>query len=70
MIHSASHGNLMVISRENRLVRLYIQLTEVSIGSGRVDRSRIKPDMIVKAALKIMSPYHIDYHYCDWYVYY
>ena len=66
MIHSASSGSLMVIPRENRLVRLYIQLTEVSVGGGRVDRSQIKPDMIIKAAKKIMSPYQIDYHYCDW----
>ncbi|CAK7222269.1 hypothetical protein SBRCBS47491_004808 [Sporothrix bragantina] len=70
MIHSASNGSLMVIPRENRLVRLYIQLTEVSVGSGRVDRSQIKPDMIIKAAKKIMSPYNIDYHYCDWWTAY
>ncbi|CAK7201901.1 hypothetical protein SEUCBS139899_004616 [Sporothrix eucalyptigena] len=70
MIHSATNGSLMVIPRENRLVRLYIQLTEVSVGSGRVDRSQIKPDMIIKAAKKIMSPYSIDYHYCDWWTAY
>jgi len=56
----------MVIPRENKLVRLYIQLTEVSAGGGRVDRSQITPDMIISAARKIMSPYNIDYHYCDW----
>ncbi|KAL1910956.1 hypothetical protein Sste5344_003129 [Sporothrix stenoceras] len=70
MIHSAANGSLMVIPRENRLVRLYIQLTEVSVGSGRVDRSQIKPGMIMKAAKKIMSPYNIDYHYCDWWTAY
>ncbi|ERT02715.1 hypothetical protein HMPREF1624_01016 [Sporothrix schenckii ATCC 58251] len=70
MIHSASNGSLMVIPRENRLVRLYIQLTEVSVGGGRVDRSQIQPDMIIKAAKKIMSPYQIDYHYCDWWTAY
>ncbi|RYP89855.1 hypothetical protein DL770_004007 [Monosporascus sp. CRB-9-2] len=70
MIHSASSGSLMVIPRENKIVRLYIQLTEVSAGGGRVDRSRISPEMIIKAARKIMSPYTLDYHYCDWWTAY
>jgi len=57
----------MIIPRENKLVRLYIQLTEVSAGGVRVDRSKITPEMIFKAARKIISPYKLDYHYCDWY---
>ncbi len=66
MITSAKDGSLMCIPRENRLVRLYIQLTEVSARSGRVDRSQITPEVIIKAARKIISPYKLDYHYCDW----
>ncbi|KAI1339789.1 FAD binding domain-containing protein [Xylariaceae sp. FL0016] len=70
MIHSASNGSLMIIPRENKLVRLYIQLTEVSAGGGRVDRSTITPEMIFSAAKKIISPYKLDYHYCDWWTAY
>ncbi|KAI1124597.1 FAD binding domain-containing protein [Nemania abortiva] len=70
MIHSASSGSLMIIPRENRLVRLYIQLTEVSAGDGRVDRSKITPEVIFKAAQNIISPYKLDYHYCDWWTAY
>ncbi|KAI1080402.1 FAD binding domain-containing protein [Whalleya microplaca] len=70
MIHSASSGSLMIIPRENRLVRLYIQLTEVSAGGGRVDRSKITPEVILKAAQKIISPYKLDYYYCDWWTAY
>lgn len=70
MIHSADSGTLMVIPRENKLVRLYIQLTEVSAGGGRVDRSKITPEVIFKAAQKIISPYKLDYHYCDWWTAY
>lgn len=68
MIHSASEGSMMIIPRENRLVRLYIQLTEVSAGGGRVDRSKITPELIFKAAQKIIRPYKLEYHYCDWWV--
>lgn len=60
----------MIIPRENNLVRLYIQLTEVSASSERVDRSKITPEVIFKSARNIISPYKLDYHYCDWYVSY
>ncbi|KAI1112382.1 FAD binding domain-containing protein [Nemania sp. NC0429] len=70
MIHSASSGTLMIIPRENKLVRLYIQLTEVSAGGGRVDRSKIRPETIFKAARNIIRPYKLDYHYCDWWTAY
>ncbi|KAL2223109.1 FAD binding domain protein [Thermoascus aurantiacus ATCC 26904] len=69
-IHSANSGSVMVIPRENKLVRLYIQLTTTEKGGGHYDRSKITPDMILKAAQKIMAPYKIDYEYCDWWTAY
>ena len=61
----------MVIPRENRLVRLYIQLKEVTPdASGRADRSKITPELIFGAAQKILAPYKIDYEYCDWWTAY
>lgn len=69
-IHSANSGSVMVIPRENGLVRLYIQLTEVGKDGGQVDRSKITPDIILKAAQKTMSPYKLTYDYCDWWTAY
>ncbi|KAK5658178.1 hypothetical protein OQA88_2151 [Cercophora sp. LCS_1] len=70
-IHSANNGSLMVIPRENRMVRLYIQLKEVTPdASGRADRSKITPELIFGAAQKILAPYKIDYEYCDWWTAY
>ena len=61
----------MVIPRENKLVRLYIQLTEVAPdASGRADRSKINPETIIKAAQKILSPWTLTYQYCDWWTAY
>lgn len=61
----------MVIPRENKLVRLYIQLTEIKPdASGRADRSQITPDTIIKAAQKILGPYSLTYEYCDWWTAY
>lgn len=70
-IHSATSGSMMVIPRENKLVRLYIQLTEIKPdASGRADRSQITPETIITAAQKILAPYKITYKYCDWWTAY
>lgn len=61
----------MLIPREDRLVRIYCQLSEVKPGSdGRFDRSKIHPGMILNAAQKIMSPYYLKYKHCDWWTVY
>ncbi|KAJ6164640.1 hypothetical protein N7470_003312 [Penicillium chermesinum] len=67
-IHSASHGSVMVIPRENKLVRLYIQLqaTEHETGGRKADRSWITPEVILQSAQRILHPYKLDYTYCDW----
>jgi hypothetical protein len=70
-VHSASSGSLMVIPREEKLVRLYIQLTEIKPdATGRADRSKITPETIIKAAQKIIAPYSLTYEYCDWFTAY
>ena len=69
-IHSAESGSISVIPRENKLVRLYIQLNEVNSTGKQVDRSKITPEIILKAAQKIMSPYELAYDYCDWWTAY
>ncbi|CAD6565765.1 MAG: hypothetical protein ASARMPRED_007976 [Alectoria sarmentosa] len=69
-IHSAESGSVMIIPRENKLVRFYIQLTEVNSAGQQVDRSKITPEIILKAARKIMSPYELAYAYCDWWTAY
>ncbi|KAI4121164.1 MAG: hypothetical protein LQ338_006527 [Usnochroma carphineum] len=70
-IHSAESGTIMIIPREDRLVRIYCQLSTITPGSdGRFDRSRITPDAILEAAQKIMRPYKLDYRYRHWWTVY
>jgi flavin-dependent dehydrogenase len=70
-IHSASDGSMMVIPRENKIVRLYIQLTEIKPdASGRADRSKITPNTIITAAQKIIAPYNLTYEHCNWWTAY
>jgi phenol 2-monooxygenase len=68
-IHSASSGSVMVIPRENKLVRLYIQLTtteKTEEGGARADRSKINPEVILAAAQRIIAPYKLTYRKLDW----
>jgi len=51
-------------------VRFYIQLNEINRTGHHVDRSQITPEIILKAAQKIMSPYKLAYDYCDWWTAY
>lgn len=72
-IHSASSGSVMVIPRENKLVRLYIQLTTTEKKEGeesRADRSKITPEAILQSAQRIMAPYKITYRNLDWWTAY
>lgn len=55
----------MVMTRENKLVRLYIQLNEVHNSGRQVDRSKFTPEIVLKSAQEIMSPYKLTYKYCD-----
>jgi len=69
-IHSANSGSVMVIPRENKLVRLYIQMTTTEKGGEPVDRSNITPAMILECAQRTLAPYKLSYEYCDWWTAY
>ncbi|KAJ5355556.1 uncharacterized protein N7496_012768 [Penicillium cataractarum] len=71
-IHSKNAGSVMIIPRENKLVRLYTQLqvTGQQSKGTKADRSWITPDVILKAAQRILHPYKLDYTYCDWWTAY
>ncbi|KAL8727856.1 MAG: hypothetical protein Q9181_005548 [Wetmoreana brouardii] len=60
-IHSASSGSIMTAPRERGLVRFYIQMNDMS-KSGVLDRSRITPDSMLRAAQAIMKPYTLRFN--------
>ncbi|TGZ79527.1 hypothetical protein EX30DRAFT_359517 [Ascodesmis nigricans] len=70
-IHSENNGSVMVIPRENGLVRLYIQLSDVErLENGMVDRSKITPEIISKCAQSIIAPYKLTYEKISWFTAY
>lgn len=66
MVRSTSGGSLMMIPRENKLVRLYIQLTGGLSTNSRLTRSMVTPKMLIETAKRILSPYAIDFTYIHW----
>ncbi|CZT43526.1 probable FAD monooxygenase [Rhynchosporium secalis] len=69
-IHSASSGSVMVIPRESKLVRLYIQMTTTERGGNKLDRKSITPQLILESAQRTLAPYKLTYQYCDWWTAY
>ncbi|KAH7114914.1 FAD binding domain-containing protein [Dactylonectria macrodidyma] len=68
-IHSTS-GSMMIIPRENKFVRLYIQVTEVDEHGKAIDRFKIGPETLLQAANKILAPYKMSYQHCHWWTAY
>lgn len=66
----SKEGAMLVIPRERKLVRLYVQMAEVDADNGREARAGINPDTILTQAQKILAPYKMDYRYCDWWTAY
>ncbi|QKX53821.1 uncharacterized protein TRUGW13939_00901, partial [Talaromyces rugulosus] len=85
-IHSKNNGSIMIIPRENQLVRLYIQLRELA-HNGEMDEDNVSPDhdktktrhvdrnkvtakQILDSARKILSPYTLDAAEIHWFMAY
>lgn len=57
----------MTFPRENKLIRLYIQLSEESSRANeKFDRSKASPQSMLMIAQRILAPYTLDYEICDW----
>ncbi|PLW21455.1 hypothetical protein PCANC_04976 [Puccinia coronata f. sp. avenae] len=68
-IHSAQNGSVMVIPREQDMVRLYIQIPQPEKGT-RPNRADVTPERLLKAAQAIMAPYTLEIPKIEWYTCY
>ncbi|KIW99995.1 uncharacterized protein Z518_10923 [Rhinocladiella mackenziei CBS 650.93] len=68
-IHSEA-GSMMVIPREDKYVRLYIQVTAMNADGEAVDRFKVTPENLLDAARKILAPYKLSYKHCQWWTAY
>ncbi len=70
-VHS-TNGSCMIIPRENYLIRLYIQLTDRELlnEEGRVDKTKMGPENLLRVAQKSFHPFKITTKEFDWYTIY
>lgn len=66
VIHSED-GSVMTVPREDRLVRLYVQLEQTEAGESPIKPEEATPEKILEFAKPIFSPYNLDFDVCDWY---
>ncbi|OJI91100.1 hypothetical protein ASPTUDRAFT_114203 [Aspergillus tubingensis CBS 134.48] len=64
------HGHLLVITRENNVVRFYVPLQEEDEISPSFDRSTVTLDMLRERVKSIMSPFSFDFKICHWWAAY
>ncbi|KAH9821440.1 phenol 2-monooxygenase [Teratosphaeria destructans] len=64
VIHSST-GSVMTVPRENRLVRLYVQMGETATDE-KFDRSSVTAEKILAKAREAFHPYTLDFRICDW----
>ena len=70
-IHSASSGSILLIPRERKLVRIYVQLTDIKKADGtETERSTITSEKILEAAKRIIQPYTLNWGYIEWWAVY
>lgn len=59
-IHS-NNGSCMIIPREGDTVRLYVQLTEVELKAGRLDKTKSCAEQVMEVARKSFKPFTISF---------
>ncbi|KAI9751282.1 MAG: hypothetical protein M4579_006135 [Chaenotheca gracillima] len=64
-IHS-DHGSIMVIPRENNLVRLYIQIASSTDEGFNASKTASEAD-VQASAKKILKPYNIEWERVEWF---
>ncbi|SCZ92104.1 BZ3501_MvSof-1269-A2-R1_Chr2-1g04245 [Microbotryum saponariae] len=67
MIHSRDAGSIMVIPREDNLVRLYVQLKEGEAASSHVERTKATLDICFARARKIFEPFVLNFGRVAWF---
>jgi len=68
-IHSAGEGSILIIPREDQMVRLYVQLGRTEAGT-RLNRASISVESILATARKIIAPYTLETGPIAWWTVY
>ncbi|KAI0642306.1 FAD binding domain-containing protein [Trametes meyenii] len=60
---NSQDGSMLLIPRENDLIRLYVQLSDADVidpVTGRVDKERTTPQRVIEIAQRLLKPYRME----------
>jgi phenol 2-monooxygenase len=69
MAHSKSDGTVLMVPREEGMVRVYTQLGSLAPGE-RVNRDEVTLDRLLAKTQTVLAPYKIEFPYVDWWTCY
>lgn len=69
VIHSKHDGTVLMVPREDSMVRIYTQMGTLAPGE-RVDRAAVTLERLCAKTQEVCKPYRIDFPYVDWYTCY
>lgn len=68
-IHSAESGSVLMVPREEGMVRVYTQMGTLEAGT-RMNRSEASLEKLIAKTKEVMKPYKLDFVYVDWWTVY
>lgn len=69
VIHSADSGAVLMVPREQGMVRVYTQMGSLQPGE-RINRAEVTLDKMLQKTKDVVKPYRIEFPYVDWYTCY
>lgn len=69
VVHSADSGSVLMVPREDGMVRVYTQMGTLAPGE-RVDRDAVTIEKLQEKTQQVLKPFRIDFPYVDWYTCY
>lgn len=69
VVHSANAGTVLMVPREDGMVRVYTQMGDLAPGE-RIDREAVTIEKLQEKTKEVLKPYRIDFPYIDWYTCY
>lgn len=69
VIHSKHDGTVLMVPREDSMVRIYTQMGTLNPGE-RLDRSAVTLEKLCEKTQQVVKPYEIKFPYVDWWTCY
>lgn len=69
IVHSANSGAVLMVPREEGMVRVYTQMGSLQPGE-RINRAEVTIEKMLQKTKDVLHPYKMEFPYVDWYTCY